>query len=249
MAIKNSESKSNTRRTTGAKPRTRTKNFRVNAKNISSQKDQSSETNKKTDSKNTIVVSRKQLLFGLLIIVIAFLAFNFRYLIVPAAVNGKPIFSWSYLQNLHKSYGSQVMNQLIAEEIIKQEAAKQAVFVSPEEVTSEIQTLSSQLSESGGLESFLASRGITEQELREQIRLNLVVKKLVASKINVTEEEINSEYQKNQEFFGELSEEEAKKQIKENFENQKLQQEINLWFDEQKQEANIEVFAPGLNVE
>jgi hypothetical protein len=190
--------------------------------------------------------TRKMLILGL-ITIFALLAFSYRYLLVPASVNGKPIFIWTYLSQLHKQYGKQVVNQLIDIELINQQAEKSGIIVQTDEIENEYNKLSAQVAESGGIETFLASQGLTMSEAKKQISLNLKLQRLLEGQATVSAEEIQTEYENNKDYFAEVSEEDAKKQIEDGLVKQKLQSLISPWFDEQRSSANINILMPGIS--
>lgn len=97
-----------------------------------------------------------------------------------------------------------VINQLINEELIHQEAARKGIQVSEEELESNIaESLSSY--EQSNFEIFLQNSKLTEEEWKQKLRRYLVQKKLVQEevidKIPITKREIKSHYQKNGEKF------------------------------------------------
>ena len=197
--------------------------------------------------KSYLMAKKRTVLITVLLLLTITTAAYFRYFIVPATVNGKPIFFWTYLSKLHKNFGNQVLDQIIAEEIINQEALKQGVIITPEEVNQELDVLSVQVSSSGGIDAFLASQGLSMAEFKKQIEINQKVRKLLSTQATVSAEEVNKEYASNKQYFGQLTESEAKKQIENNLKNQKIQQEIGIWFDKQREKADIKILIPGLN--
>lgn len=95
-----------------------------------------------------------------------------------------------------------VLEGMITEKIMMQQAEKEGIAVSDEELDA---ALAQAIAESGkdkpAFLQELAKTGMTEQRLREQIRGNLVSQRLmsrnVVSKVVVTQEEINDFYRKN----------------------------------------------------
>src|SRR5690349_432485 len=61
------------------------------------------------------------LVVGALVVVVLALGFmRYKYLFVPAVVNGSPIYSWQYVKVLNQTAGKQVMDQLVVEKLIAQ---------------------------------------------------------------------------------------------------------------------------------
>jgi foldase protein PrsA len=180
----------------------------------------------------------------LLLLLLALGVVRFRYIIIPATVNGQPIFINSYIEKLHSAAGAQVINQLITEALLNQQANSQGVTVSPSEVEAEIAKIEEQFPEGESLDMMLSSQGMSRSELNEQLTLNLKVQKLLEDKIVVSDEEAEEYYAENKEFFADVTPEVALQQIKEDLKLQKLQQEISLWLDELRASSDVKVFLP-----
>jgi hypothetical protein len=99
------------------------------------------------------------------------------------------------MQNLK----NQIVDSLINDKLLLQNAAKNNVSVTSDEVDTELQSIVDRL---GGADKFnaqLQQEGITEAGLREDIQKQLVIQKYILSNvdlnsINVTDEEISSYY-------------------------------------------------------
>ncbi|XQY91188.1 foldase protein PrsA [Metabacillus sp. HB246100] len=97
--------------------------------------------------------------------------------------------------------GEAALDSLITKSIIEQEAKKQEVKVSDEEVEAEVDEL---VLSYGGEEMFnqtLATSGLTIEDVFEDMKLNLQIEKLVESRIDVTEEELQTYFDENKESF------------------------------------------------
>ncbi|OGY15672.1 MAG: hypothetical protein A2784_03150 [Candidatus Chisholmbacteria bacterium RIFCSPHIGHO2_01_FULL_48_12] len=171
---------------------------------------------------------------GIGILILLLLAFPFRFLVMPALVNGQPIWSWNYVGKLHQQAGQQVLDQMISEALIEQEIRKQGIQVTAAEVDQQVAEINDQLGESsGGLEAVLALQGISRDEFMRQVRLNLAMEKLVAGTIQISEEEIAQELKDN----GGTATTAA-----DNLRSQKLREAFGQWFDNLKAGAKIHNF-------
>lgn len=185
----------------------------------------------------------KPILFGAFVFIVLLLAFPFRYLVVPATVNGEPIFSWQYIKALHKTAGTQVLDRLVSEKLVEQEIAKYGIVATEEEVNHQIKQIESQFgTESGSLDSILALQGLSRDDFLKELRLNIALEKLIKNNIKVTEDEVQEELTKNAEIYKELSEVEAATTAAENLRNDKIQQEFPTWFQEVRSKSNIKNF-------
>jgi foldase protein PrsA len=205
---------------------------------------------KKEYKKAVKYISKNQLKSSLIttgVVLLLLLAFPLRFLVVPATVNGQPIFSWNYLSKLHQTSGNQVLDQLISEKLVQQEVKNQGIQVTQAEIDSQIAEIESQFgTESGGLESVLALQGLTRDEFIKQLRLNLSLEKLVKGNIQVTDEEISAELAGNASLYQELSELDAATSAAEAIRSTKLQGEFQTWFQGVKASAIIKnYFSPA----
>ena len=171
---------------------------------------------------------------GISILILLLLAFPFRFLVVPALVNGQPIWSWNYVGKLHQQAGKQVLDQMVNEALIEQEVRKQGVQVTAAEVDQQLAEINAQLGDSsGGLDAALAFQGIDKDEFMRQLRLNLAMEKLVAGTIQISDEEMAQELKDN----GGTATTAAS-----NLRSQKLREAFGQWFDNLKASAKIHNF-------
>lgn len=122
---------------------------------------------------------------------------------VVATVNGEKITKHELYEAFIAKGGSTVLDQLITERIIAQEAAKQKIKVTDAEVQEEVDQLieESYYGMKDLYEQALAQYGITEDILKENIRTELQLAAIVRSKIEVTEAEVEEYFTENQADF------------------------------------------------
>jgi len=180
---------------------------------------------------------------GVTVLALLILAFPLRILIVPALVNGQPIFSWDYIKALHRQSGKEVLDQIINEKLIEQEIKKQGIQITQAEIDQEITQISDQIgSESGGLDALLAFQGVNRDEFNRQVRLNLAMEKLVKSTIQITDEQIKQELADNKSTYKDLSPADAATTAASNLRNEQLRQSFNTWFESLRSSAKIQNF-------
>lgn len=115
-----------------------------------------------------------------------------------AVVNGNRITRREWHDRLAAAYGPSVASQLIDEEIITMEAKKAGVTVAEDAVDKEVDLIIESI---GGQESFdmaLAANNISLEELRDQIRMDLLATELLAPNLEYTEDDVK-------EFFDQYS--------------------------------------------
>lgn len=187
-------------------------------------------------------IKMRSLLIGgvaLLALILIALAL-WRYLIV-ATVNGQPIDRFSYNRELEKQAGKQVMNNLVTKALILQEARKQNMNVSSQEIDDEIKKIESNLSKQGQkLEQVLSFQGMSKDDLREQLKYQKLIQKMVGKDVKVIDKEINDYIDKNKSSFPENAKpEEMKSTARKQLYQQKLNDKIRVWLENLQKKAKV----------
>lgn len=165
-------------------------------------------------------------------------------LFVAAMVNGSPISRISIIKELEKKEGKQILENIINEKIIKDELNKQKIEVSKEEIDEEIKKIEEQVVGQGEkLEATLAQQGLTIEKFREQITLEKKLEKLLASKIIVTELEIDSYIKESKATPPkDVKIDDFKNQIGEQLKQDKFKQEAQKWVSNLTSNAKIKYY-------
>jgi len=191
--------------------------------------------------------SRKVLPFLILLILIGF-AYLFKSQFVSAVVNGKPIWRLSLVKELEKQSGQKMLDFLVTKTLILQEAKKQKVTVSDEEVNQEIKKIEESLvSQNQTLDQVLGLQGMNREELEEQVQIQKLIEKMVGGQIQVTDEEIESYFTENKDLFGkDATLEKVKEDIRKQLLSQKQSEETQTWLTSLRENARIQYwnFAP-----
>ncbi len=118
---------------------------------------------------------------------------------IIATVNDKQITTKELFERLYNLNGQQVLNQMISELLVQEKAAKQQIEVSLDEITIEIDKFKKQFGDEKSLSNQLSVQGMTVEDLKSQIELQLLTKKLLVKDKNlqVTELEIKEYFDKN----------------------------------------------------
>lgn len=139
------------------------------------------------ENKKITISLKTATIIGGVIVVLAIL-FAIKGLFVAAMVNGFPISRLSVIQTLEKSSGKVVLESLVVEKLINNEADKKDIKVSDAEVDAEIANVEAQIKNQGGtLDAALASQGMTLKTLKKQIGIQKKLEALLADKIQVTD--------------------------------------------------------------
>lgn len=179
-----------------------------------------------------------------IVIVILILLYIFRSAFVVALVNGQPVTRAEYNKMLEAQAGKQVMNALVTEKLVEQEAARQHVSVSQSELDAQVKNIQDQLAKQGQtLDTALAAQGMTKDDFVTQLKLQTLVKKMLGSKISVSDKEVTDYINQNKDSLptGE-SEDQLKTQVKQQLEQQKLSQQAQALVQKLQQQAHITYF-------
>ena len=114
------------------------------------------------------------------------------------AVNGTPITTDVFYSTLERAAGDQVIQQLIIETLLLQEAEAQGVMPTDDEVEMQLLLMKSQFGNNDQIfAQYLRQYGIDEARLREEIVLTYVLNRLAVLGVTVTEEETREFFETN----------------------------------------------------
>lgn len=183
--------------------------------------------------------------FKLLLLIIVFfilggIIYKNKGLIIIGTIDGKPVTSIELYNRMVKQYGKQTFDQMIAEQIIINEANKRGIAVSDQDIDQEISKIEQNLGESTTLADAISQQGMTIDDLRSQIKIRLTATKLVQDKIEVNDSEIDAYLKNNKEFMDkEQDEAKQKEQIKQFLTDQKVNQQIQQLVSELRQNSQV----------
>ncbi len=181
---------------------------------------------------------------GLAIVVLAVLAFAGKGFFIAAVVNGQPISRIAVVQQLEKQNGKQAVNSLITQTLISQEAEKKHVTVSQADVNGDLKKIDDALKAQGqSLDTALAARGLSKQELVQQITLQKMIEKMVGKDVKVSDEDVQKYIDTNQDTLPkDLSDTDLRKQVRQQLEQQQLQTKTQTFVSDLQKKAKISYF-------
>lgn len=125
--------------------------------------------------------------------------------------------------------GESALDTLITKNLINQEVKKENITVSSEEIDAELQEL---IDSYGGEETFeqqLTASGLTQEDIKEDIEVNIQIEKLLEPQIEITDEEMQTYFDENKDSFAQtkqvkashilVEDEETAKEVKEKLDN------------------------------
>lgn len=122
---------------------------------------------------------------------------------VVAKINNETITKEELYNFMVSQNGSQVLDYLISEKIVEMEAKANNITVTKEEIDKEIEKAAEQY---GGIEVFqqtLAMYGYSMDVIRKDVEKSLIIEKLLADRVEITEEEMRQYFEENKELFDE----------------------------------------------
>lgn len=118
-----------------------------------------------------------------------------------ATVNDVEITKDKLYNELVKAGGEQTLDGMISEELMKQEVAKANIKVTDADIKKQIGYLEEQYGSKEGLDQALQQSNMTQEDLNKMVVTQLELKKLLGSKIKVTDDEIKQFFEQNKESF------------------------------------------------
>ncbi len=182
----------------------------------------------------------RYLVIVLIVVVIGVFAFFKKNWFVVAVVNGQPITTVEFYQNLKAQSGEEVLEQMVRNKLIFQEATKKGVDISDGDIDKKLAEIEKQVGGKDQLKSALEARNITPADFRTQVKVQLIVEKLLEKDIAVTEAEIDEFIAKNPtdpNVAGDSGP--NREEIKNQLRSQKLNEKYQSWYSNLQKSANI----------
>lgn len=190
----------------------------------------------KTEHNKTALI----IIGGIFIFLLAI--FALKNYVLAATVNGQPITRFDVIKELEKQEGKQTLDNLIIKTLVIQDAEKNNITVSQDEINAELKKIEDSLkAQQTTMDVWLASQGMSREDLNQAIKLQLSVQKLVENKVKITDEEVQKFVTDNDSLFpADTTPEEKLSQAREQLKQQKLSTETqNLIQDLQKNAKTI----------
>lgn len=123
-----------------------------------------------------------------------------------AKVDGEKILQAELDDALREQYGTEVLETLIANKMVELEAKKLGVTVSEDSIQSEYEELMESYGGEEALQEALEANGLTEKSVKENIRIYQLTKNVIATGIDITDEEVAQYFDNNKESYGQQEE-------------------------------------------
>ncbi|HSD98705.1 MAG TPA: SurA N-terminal domain-containing protein [Patescibacteria group bacterium] len=192
----------------------------------------------------TLYVKNPRLWVGVSVVVVVLALFFFKGLFIAATVNGQPISRLAVVSQLEKQGGKQALDNLIVENLIRQEAQKRHVSVSQTDIDGQIKKIEDQLKGQGmTLDNALAAQGLTKSDLVDQLTIQALLTKMIGNSVSVSDADIEKYIAANQDNLPkDLSDADLKSQVKSQLEQQQLQTKTQAFVATLQKNAKITYF-------
>lgn len=118
-----------------------------------------------------------------------------------ATVNGDKITETDLYDEMVKGEGIQVLDRMITMKLVDQEAKKANITVSDADIKKEIDEIKQSLGGDAGYQQALASNGISEEQLKESIRIQVLATKILSKEIKTEEADLKAYFDENVDKF------------------------------------------------
>lgn len=189
-----------------------------------------------TKSKNSVnflnkIKGSKATYVTIALALLAVLAFLLSKWIVVAWVDNMPITRVEYYKALEAQNGSGVLEEMIVERLVQNEAVKKNAQVTNEELETEIARIEK---EQGGKENLMQSLqmyGYSQDKFRKLVKLQLVRQKLFGQDAQISDAEVNKFLEDNKNQY-ENPTDKDRQEIMDQLKQQKLNATFSAWVKE-----------------
>ncbi len=157
-----------------------------------------------------------------------------------AKVNGQYISRVELIEQLEQNYGQMALENLIVEKLIVQEAAKRGVKLTQDEIKQKEAEIAKSVP-GGDLEAAIKAQGMTRAQFNNQLRLNMLVEKMVLPDINISDADIDKYIEANKSTL-DMKATNLRDQVKETLKQDKLYQEAGNLIKSLQDSAKIQRF-------
>jgi len=172
------------------------------------------------------------------VVILALLAIN-RGLIVAAIVNNKPIFRSTVNRSLVARYGTQTLENMITEQLIQDEAKRLHIAVTDKEIEAEQAKILASFGGNVTLEEILSYQGMTKEDFNQQIRLQMLLTKIIGKDIVVSDEEIAKYITDNPSTLVATDSDGMKQEAKEALLTQRVSAQLQTWYTALKEKSKV----------
>jgi foldase protein PrsA len=184
---------------------------------------------------------------NIIIIIIALLGlllwWGLRGNIIVAFVNGQPITRFELNNLLVRRFGQQSLDTLINERLILGSARQKGVYITPKDIDQKVSDITKRLEGKMTLDEALKYQGMTQDEFKKQIEIQLTIDKLFEKDSTVSAKEIDDYIQKNSQLAKTSTDPaQLREDVKSILQQQKTTEAFDTWFTQIQKQAKIQRF-------
>ena len=174
-------------------------------------------------------------------LVILALAYVFKGTFIVATVNGELVPRSEYIKALEAQGGQEILDNLIIERLILQEAKKLGITIPQEEIDEQIGSIEQNFTSQGqDLDTALAERDMTRADLQRQIRVSKLVETISTQNVTISDEEVAQYIASNAAQLEDLESEEGfEDMVKDQLIQEKSQEATQSWIETIQNQADI----------
>lgn len=216
------------------------KRKKVNKKEAENNKDLFPEISKPQSPKSFLTL-KTGLLIAILIIV-AFL-WKFKNMFIVATVNNQPISRWQLNNQLVKRFGDQTLDNIINERLILAVSRQKGIFISANEIDARIKEIEKKLEGKMTIDDALAAQGLTKEDFKRQIEIQISIDKLFEKDASVSAKEIDEYIANNSSAYKDATDPaKVKEDVINILRQQKITELFDTWFTDIRKNAKINKF-------
>lgn len=187
-------------------------------------------------------ISKKNIALIVLLLLVALL-WKFRSSFIVAMVNGQPISRWQLNDQLVKKFGEQTLESIINERLILAAARQKGVFVKADEIDNRTKEIETRLSGKMTLDDALKAQGLTRDDFKRQLEIQISIEKLFEKESTISSKEIDDYISSNsQSFKNSTNPAEVKSEVNIMLRQQKINDLFEKWFTEIQKSAKVSKF-------
>lgn len=118
-----------------------------------------------------------------------------------ATVDGEKITKEELYDKMASQYGSSILDTLIANKLVELEAKKEGVKLTDAEITEELDAFIESYGGEDAFNSALEYSGLTLDDFKTDLKNSMIIEKLIAPQVEITEEDMQTYFDENKEEF------------------------------------------------
>jgi len=139
--------------------------------------------------------------------------------------------------------GQQALTGLIEKQLVLDEAKAKNITASEDEINQKSKPIEDSITQSGStLDKWLVSNGLTKEAYRDQLKVLILVEKLLGDRLNVTDEEV-AKYIETYKDSGLTDDDQGRSIAREQLRQEKLSSEYPAYMEELKKSNAVNIFA------